>query len=116
MGPAGAGSPVQQHFACCSGMPGSSLCFAVTTCVAGLREAGQNNLVGAAFEWVGDSPVLAAEPLVGVRECWRLVGAAAVNGGLGTSHDSRRTCCLGWLWPSSPFPSTGVGVWWTSQQ
>ena len=65
--------------------------------------------------WV-TAPFLLQEPLVGVGECWRLVGGQTVNGELGTSHDSGKTCCWGWLWPSSPLPSAGVRIWWTSQQ
>lgn len=74
--------------------------------VAGMWKPGGNGLVGAAFGWVGDSLILAAGPLVGIRECWRLVGGQIVNEELGTSHSSGKMFCWGWLWPSSPFPST----------
>jgi len=49
-------------------------------------------VVGAAFEWMGISHVLAAEPLAGVGECWKLVGGQTVGGELGTFHESRRIC------------------------
>lgn len=76
---------------------------------------GENNLVRAAFDWVDYSPILAAEPL-GVGERWRLVDGHTVDEELGTSHDSRKTWFWGSLWSLSPFPSTVVRLWWTSQQ
>lgn len=89
-------------------MPASSWCSTVMEHVAGMWKAGESSLVSAAFQWVGDSPVLVAEPLLGLKKCWRLINGQTLKGKLGIPQDSVKMCCWDclWLWP--PLPSTGV--------
>lgn len=53
------------------------------------------------------APVLAAEPLVGVGERWRLVGGQTVKGEFGTSHDSGENVLLGLAVVLVPFSHWG---------
>lgn len=60
---------------------------------------------------MGDSPVLVAEPLVGLRKCWRLIHGQTPNGKVGIPQDSVKNVLLGLSMALAPFSKLwGEGV------